>query len=998
MKFLNKIDDDHLVVGISLLVIMTCSVLLYAEFTRKVEAGGAKMIGTVSYKREVAQRKYASQVIWEDVDQNAPVYDNDSVRTADLSEAVIKLKDGTSINLDENSLILLSLTGEGININFSHGSMSASREDVQEGGTARVEIQSRDAVVSVEKGEVKLSRTGDKKMDVTVTEGKAEITTAAGEKTIEKDEKAVITADEAPKVLKLKLKLKAPLPNEIFIAAGGVVSTDFSWEHAADDAEVYLEIAGDSRFTRGIVVRPSTKDSISENLGAGSYFWRIKAVNASTKRVEYSDAWKFNILQDEPVLLIAPRNGETVSYSSKPPIVSFRWQKNRLASEYAVEIANDAAFTAILFSAPTRLEDLSIDTLEAGSYYWRVRTKNAIAASYTGSSPIWRLAVEKRIQVNPPVLLSPPDASTVSRAMFTAGKDFIFSWSFDSQVKQYELAISRDKDFKDVAFRIRSSGNFHVVHEPLQPGTYFWRVAAATGSGIEAVSSANALVVVPVEDIRLNDPMVLSRSGPGTGDGYAKILFSWSKSSYPADYRFELAKDKGFLEIKDLSTIADNSRAVDGVRAGVYFWRVKLLDRSGNQLLESRSRPLYVSAKGAIVARLEDIQPPESPSMGKEEVKAAKEGKAAVKQEAEAKKTEETAKEKESEKKGEARADKKEDAPTSAVITKPEHEEKFRGRRVAWKVNLASTVMSQPVSYNNILITTTRSGFLVGLSRHGARLWRVNLGGAARSTPAAARGVAYVATVKGLLYAVSTADGAVKWTKPVEGPLLYGSAPIVENDRVYVATGYGVVQAFSSEGKEIWRRDLEEGIFSPMTYAKGLLYVGTDRSKIYALDADDGDIEWEYQTDGRIFYSSPKVYKGLLFAGCYSGTFYALQAGSGKLKWKFAAKRAILSTPAFFNDAVYFGSEEGMVYALSIDDGKKLWEFKTGATIVAGPDVSRNNVLIPSGNTIYSIDGGSGRLNWKEGFAASINTPVTIVGGMAFVGLDNGEVVSLRSY
>jgi len=37
-------------------------------------------------------------------------------------------------------------------------------------------------------------------------------------------------------------------------------------------------------------------------------------------------------------------------------------------------------------------------------------------------------------------------------------------------------------------------------------------------------------------------------------------------------------------------------------------------------------------------------------------------------------------------------------------------------------------------------------------------------------------------------------------------------------------------------------------------------------------------------------------------------------------------------------------------------------------------------------------------LNWKEGFASSINTPVTVAGDSVLVGLDNGEVVSLRSF
>jgi len=86
-----------------------------------------------------------------------------------------------------------------------------------------------------------------------------------------------------------------------------------------------------------------------------------------------------------------------------------------------------------------------------------------------------------------------------------------------------------------------------------------------------------------------------------------------------------------------------------------------------------------------------------------------------------------------------------------------------------------------------------------------------------------------------------------------------------------------------------------------------------------------------------------------------------------------------------------------MFYAVGVRSGAKQWEFRARAPILTGPEVFGNSVLVPSGNTVYALDAASGDLNWKEGLAAGINTPVTVVGNAAFVGLDNGEVVSLGS-
>ena len=87
MKFLSKLGSDFIVVGMSFVIISTCSFFLYANFTKKIEVGNVKKIGTITYKRKVAQRKYSGQVVWEDIEQNNPVYSNDSIRTSSISEA-----------------------------------------------------------------------------------------------------------------------------------------------------------------------------------------------------------------------------------------------------------------------------------------------------------------------------------------------------------------------------------------------------------------------------------------------------------------------------------------------------------------------------------------------------------------------------------------------------------------------------------------------------------------------------------------------------------------------------------------------------------------------------------------------------------------------------------------------------------------------------------------------------------------------------------------------
>jgi len=1190
MRLSNNINPDLLAVGISAFIITVCSALLYADYSSREGAGDAKQIGTITYKKKVAQRKYASQVVWEDLEQNTPVYNNDTIRTADLSEAIVNLADGTSINLDENSLILLASAGGGINIDFSHGSITANRAAGATGDAGQVTIKSKEAVVSLDKGDVKLSRTGDRGMDVTVTAGTAEIRTGAVEKTIAKDEKAVITEDRQAKVVRLNLKLSSPRPNENFVTTAAAMPVSFAWKKADGAGAVSLEIARDGGFARGIMTRPSAGTSHVENLPEGTYYWRIRAFNAATGAPEYSDIRKLGVIRDLPLRLLYPRNNEVMSYSVKPPIINLRWAENRLATEYIVEISRDPAFRRIERTLTTPFREISVDRLGAGAYYWRVKTRNAGVGAYGATSAASAFRIDRLAEPGPPVLIAPASGSRISSSMLGKNRNFMFSWTADSEVGSYDLLIARDDGFRDIAFRARITGNFHALNEGLQPGSYYWRVVALPrGDGREVASAADRFTVVAAGTVRPGAPRI---TGTADIDGAKRVTvrFPWTVSDFRGARLLELSRDRGFVNVVAVRNTMEDHADIDAIPPGEYYWRVRLYENGRSLIAESGAQPLYVGTRGELVGSAGEIvqgktgaeiarEEAEFTRLREEAAKKLREEQAlrrkeeqarrekedqarrereeiakkqqeeqavkekeelarkqreeiagrqqaelerkqqenlarkqqqelALKQQAElerkqqqefARKQQENLKRKQQEdlarkqqelarkqqaeqaqKQQQEQARKRQEEidrrqqvdlarkqreatgkpkPVLTIVSSvkgseiyidsnlrgrdtvtitqeagigtlvevkadgyvtfkqtvklapgekkridarlavniPVYREKHPGRRTRWRTNLASTVTSRPVSRNNMIVATTKNGVLTGLTMAGARRWSTPLGSPARSTPATDNAAVYVVTVNGYLCSVNINTGALNWKKKVEGPLLFGAEPIVEKDRIYIATSYGMVQAFAPDGRAVWERNLEEGIFSSITYDDGLLYVGTDRSRVYALNARDGSVRWSCDTDGRIFTSSPKIYRGYLFVGCYSGSFYAIDARSGWVKWVFRANKPLLSAPAFHGDSVFFGSEDGMFYAVGVRSGAKQWEFRARAPILTGPEVFGNSVLVPSGNTVYALDAASGDLNWKEGLAAGINTPVTVVGNAAFVGLDNGEVVSLGS-
>lgn len=1134
MKYSSNIRADLVAVVASILTIAACSALLYADYARKADAGGAKRIGIITFKKEVAQRKYGSQVIWEDLDRNVPVYDNDSIRTAELSGAVVRLDDGTAITVDENSLILLAMSGEGVNIDFSHGSVAASRATVGGGAASKISITSRDAVVSMNSGGVRLSGTADKELDVTVTEGSAEVRTGNEEKTIGKDEKAIVRKGAGTKVVRLNLRLLSPVHDDIIVTAAPTAPVAFTWADVRGNGGIVLEVAQDSGFTRVTAARAVDGNGMTENLGEGSYYWRIRGRNDAGAE-EYSEARKIIILRDTPTGLLYPGNKEVISYSVKPPIINFRWRENKLATGYTVEISRSPAFSGIERSIPTPLLDISVDGLGAGTYFWRVRSNNSGIASYKGVSAVSSFRIERIAALSRPVLIAPSDGRRLSSSMTGKAAAVLFSWSADSQVGQYDFMVSADREFRNIVIREKVKGNFYALREPLDPKPYYWRVGIdASPGGI--FSAVNVLQVVPGGTLIPGEPRVIRTGVAGIDEKRADIRFPCAARDFTGARTIELARDRGFLDIAGSVTTTDTFAVMKEIPAGAYYWRVRLHDEDRSQIGEGETQRLFLDTSGRIVGSAEEITPETGVSaVAREGESAPDEGTAATKREQterarareeflEKKRMEETvritraeqartrgeelarkrkaalkkrkkdalagkqsddlARKKRKEmaasrgeeigrKRQEYLAKKRQEEPavkrredmtprqrgelaitsstlgsaiyvnsklvgygTARVNPVPgkklvitivadgcdeyrqsltmgsgekkkinallvpgatEFKEKRPGRRLRWRTNLASTIMSRPVHRDNMIVATTRNGLLLGMNLNGGQIWRTALGSVARSNPAADDGAVYIVTVNGFLFSIDLKNGAVKWKKKIEGPLLRGSEPVVDNGRIFLATSYGVVQAFSRDGRELWRRNLEEGIFSSMACDRGVLYVGTVRSNIYAINAGDGGVLWTFDADGAILSSSPRVYRGVLYVGCDSGAFYAINR-NGSLRWEFKAKKKILSAPALIGDTVCFGSEDGTIYALETDDGGKLWEFNTRGAIIAGPDVSRDSILVPSGNGIFSIDVKTGELNWREGFPSGVNTPVTVVGNTAFVGLNNGDFISIASF
>ncbi len=599
MRFLSSLinsTSDILAIGIGAVIISSFSYLFYADITKKVDIGDAELVGSITFKKLVAQRKYSSQVVWEDVQQNSPVYNNDSIRTAEQSEAIIKLNDGTKINVNENSMILLALAKDQINIEFSYGSLLANRDNIMGKVSKKLNIKSEKATVSMDKGNIKLDQGKNKTLNLTVRKGNAAIATAAGAKTIEMDQKVVLAQDsDKIELFDLNLKLNKPAPNRYLFTTRDEMDATFTWEKVLGDFNVYLEISVDRAFSDLEFEKRVKGDSRTVELDTGTYYWRLKAINKITRKTEYSDSRRLNIIHDDPIQLISPEHKTQFYYRNITPIISFKWSTSEIASVYKMMLAWDPTFKNIVRTTTVPSNRFALDNLKKGTYYWKIEKVLAFKdVKYKSASKTYRFVITQKEIIEPPSLIYPGKGKRISKKQLEK-QSVTFTWKKNPQIKLTKFFISSDKKFEKIIFESESNVNFVKFDEELDIGKYYWRVIGELDDGdLTAYSITRSFNVIKTKNIKLILPVKNGIIAPGIGEKTVSVRFSWKKPDISGNYKLQLSRDDEFSEITKEQTLDSNSKLISDIVPGQYYWRVFLLDTDQSVLLNSKPQSFIV--------------------------------------------------------------------------------------------------------------------------------------------------------------------------------------------------------------------------------------------------------------------------------------------------------------------------------------------------------------------------------------------------------------------
>jgi outer membrane protein assembly factor BamB len=219
------------------------------------------------------------------------------------------------------------------------------------------------------------------------------------------------------------------------------------------------------------------------------------------------------------------------------------------------------------------------------------------------------------------------------------------------------------------------------------------------------------------------------------------------------------------------------------------------------------------------------------------------------------------------------------------------------------------------------------------------------------------------------------------------------SSPAVANGVVYVGSDDSNLYALNAKtGAKLWSYPTLGPLgYSSPAVANGVVYAGSYDHNLYALDAKTGAKLWSYTTGGFV-ESSPAVVNGVVYVGSGDHKVYALNASTGVLVWSYAAGPYEASSPAVANGVVYFGSGDHRVYALDAKTGAKLWSYDTFDWVLySSPAVANGVVYVCSIANVYALNARTGAKLWSYTIGDMVQSSPAVANGVIYVGSTNGS-------
>jgi hypothetical protein len=314
--------------------------LFTKERSDLLQTGFHNRVAVLTYLQKDVKNKRAESIVWDDARKDMNLYERDAIQTLRNSKAVISFDNHNFLDVGENSLVVIKRLLE------SRAGEAQVSSLILESGILKGRLQSSDnkkvlleitlplATTKVRVGQkgrdqaaFEISVETDRRSNITVYQGKAEI--ESGDKAVELQENhlAVVSSEgeiSRPESLLGEVFLLQPREGAILTQDDPQAST-FQWGRIPGQVRYLLEVAKDPYFRDLVLSQMVDATSFKDvRLTPGVYVWRVGAVDSSGRRGAYGEIRTFRVMRSTtaPSLRILNPQGEHITVETETLVIS----------------------------------------------------------------------------------------------------------------------------------------------------------------------------------------------------------------------------------------------------------------------------------------------------------------------------------------------------------------------------------------------------------------------------------------------------------------------------------------------------------------------------------------------------------------------------------------------------------------------------------------------------------------------------------------------------
>jgi outer membrane protein assembly factor BamB len=241
------------------------------------------------------------------------------------------------------------------------------------------------------------------------------------------------------------------------------------------------------------------------------------------------------------------------------------------------------------------------------------------------------------------------------------------------------------------------------------------------------------------------------------------------------------------------------------------------------------------------------------------------------------------------------------------------------------------------------------------------------------------------------------APPTLKWTKNLGFET--DSSPVIVDDVLYIGSTHGIFALDAKTGKEIWNFPTNGFVKSVPAVSNGVIYIGADDRKFYAIDAKDGTLKWMNDKSMDGYTACAGVVGNLVYAIPKDGSFYAFDASNGDVIWSTLVGKITESSPAIGEGIIAFGTDGGAIVALDASTGKQKWSYDAGVSdIKSSPVIADGTIIIGSNDgSIYALTTDKGNLKWKYSTSDNVESSPSVKNGVVYVGSKDSSFLAINA-